>query len=122
MRIAISLGLILVLGLFFFNVTSVNAESISKPSVPEFTVAFVDASYDIPTSYSIDPTQAKTSPTRLHVQNRTIESPSKTSLHTNRKRRPNNQLIPKHPHKRRLHQRLDRNLQPRQRLLNSIEW
>ena len=31
------------------------AQSISKPSVPEFTLKFVDASYDVPTTYTIDP-------------------------------------------------------------------
>jgi hypothetical protein len=74
MRIVISLGLILVLGLVFFNVTSVNAESTPKPSVPEFTVAFVDASYDIPTSYSTDSyTGENVTHPGYHVQNRTIE-------------------------------------------------
>ena len=28
--------------------------SITKPSVPEFTVKLIDSSYDVPTTYSID--------------------------------------------------------------------
>jgi len=36
-------------------VGSVFAQSIPKPSVPEFTVELVDSSYDVPTTYSIDP-------------------------------------------------------------------
>lgn len=36
-------------------VSSVFAQSIPKPSVPEFTVELVDSSYDVPTTYEINP-------------------------------------------------------------------
>ena len=50
------------------------ANGLTKPSVPEFTVRFVDASYDIPTTYSTDPyTEANVTHPGYHVQNRTIE-------------------------------------------------
>jgi hypothetical protein len=50
--------------LLFFTVLTVSslvmvetafAQSIPKPSVPEFTLVLVDSSYDVPTTYSIDP-------------------------------------------------------------------
>jgi hypothetical protein len=51
------------------------AQSISKPSVPEFTVKYVDYSYDVPTTYGIDQSTGKnvTIQTGYHVDNRTIE-------------------------------------------------
>jgi len=36
-------------------VSSAFAQSIIKPSIPEFTLVLVDSSYDVPTTYSIDP-------------------------------------------------------------------
>ena len=30
-------------------------DSIPKPSIPEFTIGIIDSSYDVPTTYSIDP-------------------------------------------------------------------
>jgi len=36
-------------------VGSAFAKSISKPSVPEFTVELVDSAYDVPTTYEVDP-------------------------------------------------------------------
>lgn len=36
-------------------VDSISAQSIPKPYVPEFAVDVVDSSYDVPTTYSIDP-------------------------------------------------------------------
>jgi hypothetical protein len=53
-----------------------NAESsITKPSVPEFTVKFVDHSYDVPPTYGIDPYTGKNVMTQAgyHVQDETIE-------------------------------------------------
>lgn len=54
-------------------VPKVSASSIPKPSVPEFTVQFVDNSYDIPTTYTTDPYtgQQITNPGR-HVENKCI--------------------------------------------------
>ncbi|MCL5876651.1 MAG: hypothetical protein M1540_02430 [Candidatus Bathyarchaeota archaeon] len=48
--------------------------SIPKPSTPEFTAKYIDSSYDIPTSSSIDPYTGQTITTQAqHVDNRTIE-------------------------------------------------
>lgn len=48
--------------------------SISKPSVPEFTVKLVDHSYDVPTTYSIDAyTGENVTHAGYHVENKTIE-------------------------------------------------
>jgi hypothetical protein len=50
------------------------AESIPKPSVPEFAVALVDSSYDVPTTYSIDPyTGENVTHEGYHVESKTIE-------------------------------------------------
>jgi len=48
---------------------------ITKPSVPEFTVKFVDHSYDIPPTYGIDQYTGETVITKQgeHIVNRTIE-------------------------------------------------
>jgi hypothetical protein len=48
---------------------------ISTPSVPEFTAKYVDRSYDIPSTYGVDPYTGKTVITKYgeHVDNRTIE-------------------------------------------------
>jgi len=48
--------------------------AITKPSVPEFTVALVDASYDVPTTYSTDPyTGEHVTHEGYHVARRAIE-------------------------------------------------
>lgn len=56
-------------------VGSVSAESIPKPSVPEFTVKYVDYSYDTPATYGTDPYTGKTIVTNPsnHVDNRTVQ-------------------------------------------------
>jgi hypothetical protein len=56
-----------------FGVTS--AQSISKPAIPEFTLKFVDYSYDIPAEYGIDQYTGQTIVTKSgqHIDNRTIE-------------------------------------------------
>ena len=55
-------------------VGSVFAQSIPKPSVPEFAVELVDTSYDVPTTYSIDPfTGENVTHEGYHVESRTIE-------------------------------------------------
>jgi hypothetical protein len=57
----ISLFLVVILAisiLIFVNPS--DAQSIPKPSVPEFTVRSVDNSYDVPTTTSIDPYTGKT--------------------------------------------------------------
>lgn len=55
-------------------VENVFGQSISKPSVPEFTLKLVDSSYDVPTTYSIDPyTGDNVTHEGYHVESRTIE-------------------------------------------------
>jgi hypothetical protein len=61
-----------------FMVSSVFAQSIPKPSVPEFTVKFIDRSYDVPVTYrtTTDPftgKQVTTSSGGYHVTNMTID-------------------------------------------------
>jgi hypothetical protein len=59
------------------------ATSIPKPAVPEFTVKLVDSSYDIPTTYSIDPyTGENMTHLGSHVERRTIEFKIKTQPFT----------------------------------------
>jgi hypothetical protein len=68
-----SFGLILALSSLITVETTV-AISIPKPSVPEFTLRFVDDSYDVPTTYVLDPyTGAEVTNQGYHVVNRTIE-------------------------------------------------
>jgi hypothetical protein len=56
MRKNVTLMIITVFALSsLFMVGSVFAQSIPKPSVPEFTVELVDSSYDVPTTYEINP-------------------------------------------------------------------
>jgi len=53
---------------------SVFAQSISKPSVPEFTLEFVDNSYDVPPTYEIDPyTGENITHPGYHVKRITLE-------------------------------------------------
>jgi len=47
-------------GLSVMMVKPASAQTIPKPSVPEFTVRYVDTSYDVPTTTSIDPYTGKT--------------------------------------------------------------
>ncbi len=51
------------------------AQSITKPSVPEFTAKYVDYSYDVPPTYGTDPYTGKTIVTKEgeHIDNRTIQ-------------------------------------------------
>lgn len=55
-------------------VGSASAQSITKPSVPEFTLKYVDHSYDMPPTYSIDPyTGQNITHPGYHVENKTID-------------------------------------------------
>jgi hypothetical protein len=78
--------IMLFIGLFFVAVIlsaslalpnifpNVRAETITKPSVPEFTVKFVDNSYDVPATHTIDPyTGQDVTHAGYHVENKTIE-------------------------------------------------
>jgi hypothetical protein len=73
---SIALFLTLIIAMLFLNLTiePANAQNIPKPSVPEFTVQFVDRSYDVPTSTSFDPYTGKEIINQgYHVVNKTIE-------------------------------------------------
>ena len=68
--------LALIMSISQFNVVLADAgSSIPKPSVPEFTLRFVDNSYDVPPTYGVDPYTGKTVVTQdgYHVQNKSIE-------------------------------------------------
>jgi hypothetical protein len=70
-------------------VLPVNAQSIPKPAVPEFTAQFVDSSYDIPTPHTFDPyTGQKITNQGTHVEEKSIEikirnQPFETFYNTN---------------------------------------
>jgi lipopolysaccharide export LptBFGC system permease protein LptF len=72
-----SFALILILIMAVSSVIMVKtafAQSIPAPSVPEFTVKFVDASYNVTPSSSINPyTGQNVTNEGYHVENRTIE-------------------------------------------------
>jgi hypothetical protein len=59
----------------YFMIDSNATQLIPKPSVPEFTVKFADNSYDVSSTYGVDPYTGKEVITQAgyHVQNRTIE-------------------------------------------------
>ena len=52
---ALLLSALAVAVLFGTGQASTEVSGITKPSVPEFTLVLVDSSYDVPTTYSIDP-------------------------------------------------------------------
>ncbi len=56
-------------------IAAVSAESIPKPSVPEFTVKYVDNSYDVPPTYDVDPYTGEPVMTYAgyHIENKSIE-------------------------------------------------
>jgi hypothetical protein len=55
-------------------VESAFAQSITKPSVPEFTLKLADHSYDVPATYSIDPhTGQNITHPGYHVENKTVD-------------------------------------------------
>ena len=56
------------------TVKPANAQTTPKPSVPEFSVKYVDSSYDVPATTSIDPYSGKTVITQgYHVENKSIQ-------------------------------------------------
>jgi hypothetical protein len=55
------------------TVQSAFAQSTAKPPIPQFTLKFIDASYDVPTTYSTNPyTGENVTHQGYHVDNRTI--------------------------------------------------
>ena len=75
--------LILILTASSLIVVKLTHASIPTPSVPEFTLKYVDHSYDVPTTYSIDPyTGENVTHAGYHVENKTIEVTIKNQLST----------------------------------------
>ena len=79
-RISKSFVLILILimiisGLSVMIVKPANAQSIPKPSVPEFTLSILSHPYDVAPTTTIDPFTGKTVTTQAgyHVENKSIE-------------------------------------------------
>ena len=75
MKTANGIALILILAASsMLWIESTSAQSIPKPSVPEFTVKQVDRSYDAPTTYTTNPYTGETITHQgYHVANLTIE-------------------------------------------------
>jgi hypothetical protein len=73
-RIGKSLSLILILIVSLTIIGTSSAQTIPKPSVPEFTAKYVDRSYTVPSTTTIDPYNGEkiTNPSR-HVENKTLE-------------------------------------------------
>jgi hypothetical protein len=75
-NLALAIGLILVIASASLPwAKPVNAQTISKPSVPDFTVRFVDYSYDVPPTIGIDPFTGQNTITEsgYHIANKTLE-------------------------------------------------
>jgi hypothetical protein len=66
---------IILLSSSFFFITSTYAQLISKPSIPDFTIKYVDHSYNTATTYKTDPYngQQVVDQYSQYVENRTIE-------------------------------------------------
>jgi hypothetical protein len=64
------------------TVKSTNAQTIPKPSVPEFTVKYMDNSYDVPPKYGIDQYTGQniTIQTGYHIDNRSVEFTIKNQM------------------------------------------
>jgi hypothetical protein len=75
-RITRSLALILILTMTIPSLIMVkpaNAQSIPKPAVPEFNLAYVDNSYEVPSTTTIDPYTGKTGIIQgYHVSNQSV--------------------------------------------------
>jgi hypothetical protein len=69
------------------TLSSANAQTIPKPSVPEFTVKYVDYSFDVPPKYGIDQYTGQniTIQSGYHVDNRSIEFTIKNQQFTSNK-------------------------------------
>lgn len=77
----ILIGVIVISSLSLLTVKTVNAQVMSPPPQPavslpvtEFTVTLLNTSYDVPTTYSVDPyTGANVTHAGYYVQNMTVE-------------------------------------------------
>lgn len=69
-------GFLIILILILSSLIIINSSSsaITKPSVPEFTLRFVDNSYDVPTTHTLDPYIGQEITNQgYHVENKSIE-------------------------------------------------
>jgi hypothetical protein len=85
--LTLTLVILLLSSLFALADTSIRAQATSKPSTPQFSVKFIDNSYDVPssTTTSIDPyTGKKITSTQqgYHVENMRIDVEIKNQLFT----------------------------------------
>lgn len=72
--IAILIGGLVFISISHFGIVRAEFSSITKPSVPEFTVRLVDYSYDVPATQSVDPYTGETvTHPAYRVENRSIE-------------------------------------------------
>ncbi len=67
--------IVAVSSLSLITIKLASAQTIPKPSIPEFTVHYADRSNDVPANTSIDPFTGKTvtNPAQ-HIENQTISS------------------------------------------------
>jgi hypothetical protein len=81
--VAILLSLVLAMSVFIFLAFE-STSGLPKPSVPEFTVKFVDNSYDVPPKYAINSYTGKTEMIEAgyHIQNQSIEFTIKNQAFT----------------------------------------
>jgi len=73
--LVVSLSFLILSSLIVIITTPATAQAVSKPSVPEFTLQFVDNSYDVSPTFSKDPFTGETVMIKegYHVDNRTVE-------------------------------------------------
>jgi len=72
--IAMLVGGLVLVTILQFGIVRAESSSITKPSVPEFTVKLVDYSYDVAATQSVDPYTGETVTIPAHrVENRSIE-------------------------------------------------
>lgn len=66
--------IVVIASLSLIMIKPASAQTVPKPSVPEFTAKYVDRSYTVPASTTIDPYtgQNVTNPS-YYVENRTLE-------------------------------------------------
>lgn len=83
-RLLASTLILLLAACILTMVESVSASSIPKTSVPEFSLGYVDNSYDVPPEYAKDPYTGKSiiAQEGYHVRNRSIEITIKNQAFT----------------------------------------
>ncbi|MCL2642216.1 MAG: hypothetical protein FWD52_01680 [Candidatus Bathyarchaeota archaeon] len=68
--LALTLLVLVLSGFIVFSINPVNVHAASKPSVPQFSIKFIDNSYDVPPTQTTDPyTGVTTTQPGYHVNN-----------------------------------------------------